>query len=122
MIAEPLSSIFNSSFHTGIIPLELKSAKVIPLFKSGDYNDFNNYRPISYLPYFSKLIEKIVHNRLYDYFDKFNLLNRSQFGFRKNHSTYMPLLLLQSAVSDAIDMLVMLYLFCFLIYKRLFIL
>ena len=43
-----------------------------------------------------------MHNRLYDYFDKFNLLNTSQFGFRKNHSTYMPLLLLQSAVSDSI--------------------
>ena len=65
--------------------------------------NFINYRPISILPYFSKFIEKIVHNRLYDYFDKFNLLNESQFGFRKNHSTYMPLLLLQSAVSEAID-------------------
>ena len=103
LIEEPLSSIFNSSFSTGIILLELKSAKVIPLFKSGDHNDFNNYRPISILPYFSKLIEKIVHNRLYYYFDKFNLLNSSQFGCRKNHSTYMPLLLLQYAVSDAID-------------------
>ena len=103
LIAEPISSIFNCSFRTGIIPLELKSAKVIPLFKSGDHNDFNNCRPISILPYFSKLIENIVHNRLYDYFDKFNLLNTSQFGFRKNHSTYMPLLLLQSAVSDSID-------------------
>ena len=77
LIAEPISSIFNCSFRTGIIPLELKSAKVIPLFKSGDHNDFNNYWPISILPYFSKLIEKIVHNRLYDYFDKFNLLNTS---------------------------------------------
>ena len=44
-----------------------------------------------------------MHNRLYDYFDKFDLLNSSQFGFRKNHSTYVPLLLLQSAVSDSID-------------------
>ena len=103
MVADPLSSIFNSSFRTGLIPCELKSAKVIPLYKSGDRDNFINYRPISILPYFSKFIEKIVHNRLYDYFDKFNLLNESQFGFRKNHSTYMPLLLLQSAVSEAID-------------------
>ena len=80
------------------------------MFKSGDHSDFNNYRPISILPYFSKLIEKIVHNRLYDYFDKFNLLNTSQFGFRKNHSTYMPLLLLQSAVSDSIDVVLTLFL------------
>ena len=103
LIAEPLSSIFNCSFRTGIFPLEIKSAKVIPLFKSGDHNNFNNYRPISIFPYFSKLIEKIVHSRLYDYFDKLHLLNSSQFGFRKNHSTYMSLLLLQSAVSEAID-------------------
>ena len=103
LIEELLSSIFNCSFHTGIVPLELKSAKVIPLIKSGDHNNFNNYRPISILPYFSKLIKKIVHSRLYNYFDKFHLLNSSQFGFKKNHSTYMPLLLLQSAVSDAID-------------------
>ena len=103
LVADPLSSIFNSSFRTGLIPCELKSAKVIPLYKSGDRDNFINYRPISILPYFSKFIEKIVHNRLYDYFAKFNLLNESQFGFRKNHSTYMPLLLLQSAVSEAID-------------------
>ena len=45
-----------------------------------------------------------MHNRLYDYFDKFNLLNTSQFGFRKNHSFYMPLLL-QSTVSDSIDVM-----------------
>ena len=78
-------------------------ARVIPLFKSGDYNNYNNYRPTSILPYFSKLIEKIVHSRLYVYFDKFHFLNDFQFGFRNNHSTYMSLLLLQSAVSDAIE-------------------
>ena len=44
-----------------------------------------------------------MHSRLYDYFDKFHLLNSSQLDFRKNHSTYMSLLLLRSAVSDAID-------------------
>ena len=61
LIADPLSSNFNHSFRTGIVPLELKSVKVIPLFRSGD-NNFNNYRPTSILPYFSKLIEKIVHS------------------------------------------------------------
>ena len=103
LIADPLSSIFNYSFCTGLVPLELKSAKVMPIYKSGSYSHFNNYRPISILPYFSKLIEKIVHNRLYDYFDKFNLFNKSQFGFRKNLSTYMPLSLLQSGFSNAVD-------------------
>ena len=40
---------------------------------------------------------------MYEYFDKFNLFNKSQFGFRKNHSTYMPLLLLRSDISNAVD-------------------
>ena len=59
LVADPLSSIFNSSFRTGLIPCELKSAKVIPLYKSGDRDNFSNYRPISILPYFSKFIEKL---------------------------------------------------------------
>ena len=84
-------------------PLEVINISGSLKASHGDRDNFINYRPISILPYFSKFIEKIVHNRLYDYFDKFNLLNESQFGFRKNHSTYMPLLLLQSAVSKAID-------------------
>ena len=77
LIADPLSSNFNCSFRTGIVPSELKSLKVIPLFKSGDYNNFIHYRPTSILPCFSKLIEKIARSRLCDYFDKFHLLNDS---------------------------------------------
>ena len=76
LVADLLSSIFNSSFRTGLIPCELKSAKVIPLYKSGDRDNFSNYRPTSILPYFSKFIEKIVHDRLYDYFEKLYFLNK----------------------------------------------
>ena len=50
LIADPLATIFNCSFRTGIVPSELKSARVIPLFKSDDYNNYNNCRPISILP------------------------------------------------------------------------
>ena len=50
LIADPLSSIFNCSFCNGLVLPELKSAKIIPIYKSGDYSHFNNYRPISILP------------------------------------------------------------------------
>ena len=115
LIAEPLSSIINSSFRTGIVPLDLKSAKVIPLLKSGDHNNFINYRPISILPYFSKLFEKLCVVDFTTIFDEFHLLNSSQFGFRIillicHYYCYNLLFLM-------LLMLVMLFLLCILIYK-----
>ena len=72
---------------TGIFPNNLKIAKVLPLFKKGDQTLMENYRPISLLPCISKVFEKVVFQQLYDYFDKENLFYKSQYGFRKYHST-----------------------------------
>ena len=60
-IVKPLQlvHIFNLSFSSGICPSEMKTAKVIPLFKSGDRSDFSSYRPISLLSQFSKVLEKL---------------------------------------------------------------
>ena len=55
-VALPISHIINLTFLTGIVPKELKIAKVIPIFKSGNSSSFNNYRPISILPVFSKIL------------------------------------------------------------------
>ena len=60
---KPLVHIFNLPFSSGICPSEMKTAKVIPLFKSGDISDFN-YRPISLLSQFSKVLEKLFNFRL----------------------------------------------------------
>ena len=57
-IITPLTHIINISFETGIVPNQLKIAKVVPLFKSADNSLFSNYRPISLLSAFSKLFEK----------------------------------------------------------------
>ena len=57
-IVRPLTYIFNRSLITGIFPNDMKTAKVIPVFKSGDRLQFSNYRPISLLPQFSKILEK----------------------------------------------------------------
>ena len=65
----------------------MKIARVMPLFKAGDRLLFTNYRPISILPSFSKFLEKVVYNRLYNYLCKLDILCDNQFGFSKNHST-----------------------------------
>src|SRR5258706_14004464 len=70
----------------------MKIERVIPLFKKGDHTSPGNYRPISLLSVFSKLLEKLVHNRLYGFLHKNNSLYCYQFGFRKNHSTSLALL------------------------------
>ena len=66
---------------------KLKIAKVIPAFKKGDKENVENYRPISILPVFSKVLERIMYNRLYEYFMNNNLLQKNQFGFQINNST-----------------------------------
>jgi len=63
-LARPLSIIFNKSIENGTVPDELKVAKIIPIYKSEDKKLISNYRPISVLPVFSKILEKVLYNRL----------------------------------------------------------
>ena len=91
LIAGPLSHIFNLSFGNGIVPSDMKIARVIPIFKSGDHQLFNNYRPISILPSFSKLLEKIMYKRLYRFLQDGNIFYKHQYGFRRKHSTVHPI-------------------------------
>ena len=64
---------------------------------------FNNYRPISILPCFSKLIEKCIFNRVYQFLSTNNILSNSQYGFRKNHCTGHALIDLQDTIVTAIN-------------------
>ena len=64
---ECITVFLNRSLEKGIFPESLKIAKVTPIFKCGDKTDLNNYRPISVLPGFSKILERIMYNRLYKY-------------------------------------------------------
>ena len=102
-IAAPLKHIFANSFSLGIVPSEFKIAKVVPVFKSGNKDSMDNYRPISLLSCFSKIIEKIVGTRLTSFLDVNNLISNSQFGFRKKHSTIHPLIHFIDHVSSALD-------------------
>jgi hypothetical protein len=95
--------IFNQSLICGIVPNNLKIAKVIPIFKSGDAQDMNNYRPISLLCSFSKVLEKIVFLRLMDYLETNSILSNKQYGFRPKHSTYHPMLNLTNKAFSALN-------------------
>ena len=86
-LMNPLLYLFNLSFEKGIFPSELKMAKIIPLYKSGDSLLMQNYRPISLLSPFGKILEKLMASRLTDFLHKFNILHECQFGFRKKYST-----------------------------------
>ena len=89
-IVNQLANIFNKSFLTGIVPSKLKKiAKVIPLYKTKDPALFSNYSPISLLPFFSKILERLMYNRLYNFLTEHNILYMNQFGFRKNYSTFL---------------------------------
>ena len=83
----PLTHIINLSITKGYFPEEFKLAKVLPIFKSGDDQNIQNYRPISILPFFSKIFEKIMASHIMDFLDTNNILYDKQFGFRKSHST-----------------------------------
>ena len=81
----------------------MKIAKVVPLYKAGKKNLFTNYRPVSLLSHFSKILEKLFSKRLNKYIDKFSLLNDSQYGFRSGKSTALALMELTEKISSAMD-------------------
>ena len=72
----------------------MENAKLNPIFKTGDKDNVNNYRPISILPTLSKIIEKWIQIKLMIYLDKHKLLHKNQSGFQKNHSTESALILI----------------------------
>jgi len=76
-----LLCVFNLSFDKGLVPDKLKLAKVVPVFKGGNELLPNNYRPISLLNVFDKLLEKLMAVRLYGFLDVHNILYHYQFGF-----------------------------------------
>ncbi len=100
-IASSLSELFNRSFSQGRFPLEWKSALVVPVFKRGTRSDPGNYRPIALLPIVSKVMEKIVHNKLSNFLRPW--LNNNQSGFKKRDGTVPQLIRLAQTWSEAID-------------------
>ena len=86
-IAPTLSSLFNKCIESGEFPNVLKIGRISPIYKKDAKDNVKNYRPISTLPIFGKIFEKVLYSRIYDYVTSKNILSKTQFGFRKLHAT-----------------------------------
>ena len=75
----------------GHFPNKLKLAKITPIFKKGNAELLENYRPVSILPIFGKIFEKVIYTRLYSFLTSQGVLQEKQFGFREGHSTSQAL-------------------------------
>ena len=82
----------------GVFPSNLKQAKVIPVYKSDDETEPENYRPISLLSIFNRISKKLMYRQLKNFLDKHDILFKSQYGFSEKHST-------QHAVIDIVNII-----------------
>ena len=88
IMAPVLAHLVNCSQSTGIFPERGKVARVIPVYKQkGDKKLYENYRPISLLPVFSKIIERLIYNKVFEFLVRYEILFESQYGFRAGHNT-----------------------------------
>ncbi len=102
-IAIPLSHIFNLSLSNGVFPSQLKNCCVIPIFKAGDHTERDNYWFISLLSFFSKILEKIVAEKLIDHLLSNDLLYLHQYGFLPNHSSEQNLIQIVNYISESLN-------------------
>ena len=87
VIAPYLVKYFNLCMQEGHFPDELKTGRISPIYKKEDEQLLGNYRPVSTLPVFGKILEKLIYERLYSFFISKGIIHENQFGFRKGHST-----------------------------------
>ena len=102
-ISGPLSHIINLSLRSGLVPNEWKHARVLPVYKSGSTSSMDNYRPISILPAVSKILERIVHDQFYSFIEENSTLFRSQFEFRRRHSTTLAVTYFTDSIMDVYE-------------------
>lgn len=103
VLVPPLTILCNQSLATGIFPDDMKIAKVIPIYKQGDKELVDNYRPISLLPAFSKVMERVMFEQIMAYFITNKLLSESQYGFLANRSTDQAAIELVDRISKILD-------------------
>jgi len=102
-IAVPLTIVFNCSLRTSVFPDGLKIAKVRPVYKAGDKLMMSNYRPISVLSVFSKILERLMFNRISAFLNCHNVLADNQYGFRDNRTTSLALLDLVDKIANKLE-------------------
>ena len=108
VLYKPLHYLFDLTLKFGYLPCEWKVHKIIPVFKSGDPTHINNYRPISLLSNTSKVLERILHDKIIGHVT--SRINPAQFGFIQNHSSVQQLLLVLSDIFTSCHQLDIIYL------------
>ena len=103
VLAPVISDIFNNCFIGGKFPSILKSAIITPILKKGDPRNCENYRPISILPFFSKVLERCIYTRLYKFIHDNSSITSCQFGFLKGLSTEKAIIYLTEFLYDTLD-------------------
>ena len=102
-VAVPLQMIFSDCINTGMFPDTWKYANVKPIHKKENRQIKSNYRSISLLPICGKILEKIVFDQVYAFFNNTNLISNNQAGFRPGDSTIYQLLSITSSIYDAFE-------------------
>ena len=102
-LLKPLIILFENSIKSSFYPDIWKRSNIIPVHKKNDKQLVNNYRPISLLPIFGKILEKIIFNKIYNFLLEENLLNSNQSGFRPSDSCINQLLAITHEIFEAFD-------------------
>ena len=103
ILAPIIAHLVNCSLQTGRCPTNSKLARVIPVYKlKGDKHSYENYRPISLLSSFSKIVERLIYDKIFEFLVRCNIIFKSQFGFRKGHNTTHATLDFVKAIEEAI--------------------
>ena len=102
-ICKPLHLIFSSCIESGIFPTEWKMANVVPIHKRDDKQNVKNYRPVSLLPIFGKIFERLIYNEMYSFFIKNDLISSNQSGFKQGNSCINQLLSITHDIYQSLD-------------------
>lgn len=102
-VTSPLTYVLNLCVDKGYWPISLKKSEIIPIFKGGDKHDMTNYRPISLISNIAKIFERLIYNRLVNFFEKNNILANNQFGFIGKRGTNDALIKVSEFIYENID-------------------
>ena len=103
IISPILTKLYNKNIENGTFPEKFKTGKVTPVYKKENAELLENYRPVSTLPIFGKIFEKLIYSRLYSFLTAKGILNTNQFGFRKGRSTVHALHSSVNIIHDALN-------------------
>ena len=103
LILKPLELIFKSCLENGKFPIEWKKANVVPVHKKNNKQLKGNYRPISLLPVCGKILERLIYNKMFEFFTDNELISRNQSGFKPGDSCISQLLYITHDIYQSLD-------------------